>query len=101
MDSSAYNTFTAVIFSTISSLVYFPTIATSFSVSVEQVNKIITPHLIVSGFAPSIFGDMASDIGRRPVLLTTFCLYAIIIFYSSDSDGIHTVITGCRRNAGP
>jgi multidrug resistance protein len=69
---------TAAVFSTISSFIYFPAItaiANSLRVSIEQVNWSITSYLIVSGIAPSVFGSLADDIGRRPVLLLTLCIY--------------------------
>ena len=69
---------TAAVFSTISSFIYFPAItaiANSLRVSIEQVNWSITSYLIVSGIAPSVFGSLADDGGRRPVLLLTLSIY--------------------------
>ena len=91
---------TTVMFSTMSSFVYLPAIVSSFNILVEQVNWTITSYLTVSSIVPSIFGDMANEIGRHFVLLPTHCLYfANTILYSADSDGTHTIITSCKRRA--
>ena len=68
----------AAIFSGLSSFIYFPAIspiATSLHVSVELVNLTVTSYLIVSGIIPSIVGDLADRIGRRPLYLATFAIY--------------------------
>ncbi|KAE8856046.1 hypothetical protein PTNB29_08885 [Pyrenophora teres f. teres] len=95
---------TAAVFSTISSFIYFPAItaiATSLGVSVEQVNWTITSYLIVSGIAPSIFGSMADDIGRRPVLLLTLCLYVgANVGLALTNHYVTLVVMRCLQSAG-
>ena len=65
-------------FSTLSSFIYFPAIpalATNLHVSIEDINLTVTSYLIVSGLAPSITGDCADDLGRRPVIMVTLLTY--------------------------
>ncbi|MCJ1435229.1 hypothetical protein MMC27_004601 [Xylographa pallens] len=65
-------------FSTLSSFIYFPAIpplATSLHVSIEDINLTVTSYLVVSGLAPSIIGDCADDLGRRPVIMVALLIY--------------------------
>lgn len=68
----------AAMFSGLSSFIYFPDIspiADALKTSVELINLTITSYQIVSGVAPSIIGDMADRIGRRPMYITVFTIY--------------------------
>jgi multidrug resistance protein len=68
----------SAIFSTISSFIYFPAItaiAHDLRVSIQSVNFTITSYQIISGIAPSIFGSMADELGRRPIIIFTSLLY--------------------------
>ncbi|KAL8963616.1 MAG: hypothetical protein Q9193_000134 [Seirophora villosa] len=68
----------AAMFSGLSSFVYYPAItplAESLHTSVGLINLTITSYLIVSGFVPSIVGDLADRTGRRPLYILTFAIY--------------------------
>lgn len=61
-------------FSPLSSSIYFPvlnTLATADNVSNELINLTITTYMVFQGIAPTVFGDLADMIGRRPVSLLT------------------------------
>ncbi|KAL9581378.1 MAG: hypothetical protein Q9212_003931 [Teloschistes hypoglaucus] len=68
----------AATFSGLSSFIYYPALnplATDLHTSIELINLTITSYLIVSGFAPSIIGDLADRTGRRPLYLVAFTVY--------------------------
>ena len=68
----------AAMFSGLSSFIYYPAIsslAKSLNVTIELINLTITSYMVVSGIAPSIIGDMADQIGRRPVYIAAFTIY--------------------------
>ncbi|KAL8994627.1 MAG: hypothetical protein Q9169_005449 [Polycauliona sp. 2 TL-2023] len=65
-------------FSPLSTNIYFPAIkylARDLSVSVELINLTITAYLICQGIVPSLVGDTADMIGRRPVYIAAFIVY--------------------------
>ncbi|KAI0205356.1 major facilitator superfamily domain-containing protein [Astrocystis sublimbata] len=65
-------------FSSLSSFIYFPAIpfmAEDLGVSTEKINLTVTAYLIASGIFPSLVGQAADNIGRRPVLIVTLCFY--------------------------
>jgi MFS family permease len=65
-------------FSPLSSFIYYPaiaSIASSLHVSIELLNLTITSYLVVSGIAPTLLGDVADMIGRRPVYLSILSIY--------------------------
>jgi MFS family permease len=67
-------------FSTLSSFIYFPaikSISQALSVSVDKVNLTITSYLAVATIAPTLTGDAADTLGRRPVYLLTLSLYLV------------------------
>lgn len=73
---AAYSTF----FSTVSSFIYYPAIhliSESLDTSVERVNLTVTTYLALSTVAPTLFGDVADQLGRRPVYLIMFTLYVV------------------------
>lgn len=64
--------------STLSSFIYFPaipTLARTLGVSVSKINLTITTYLAVATIAPSLVGDAADIIGRRPVYLIILSIY--------------------------
>jgi MFS family permease len=68
----------AGMFSPLSSFIYYPAIhspPTDLHTSVEAVNLSITVYMIVSGITPSILGDAADQIGRRPIYIFAFLVY--------------------------
>ncbi|OQE01709.1 hypothetical protein PENVUL_c041G04369 [Penicillium vulpinum] len=65
-------------FSSLSSFIYFPaipSIASDLDVSIERINLSVTAYLIMSGIFPSIVGNAADTLGRRPVFIVTLALY--------------------------
>ncbi|TGJ81277.1 hypothetical protein E0Z10_g7486 [Xylaria hypoxylon] len=65
-------------FSSLSSFIYFPAIpfiAAELGVSIEKINLTVTAYLIASGIFPSLVGEAADTIGRRPVLIGTLIIY--------------------------
>ena len=70
----------AGMFSPLSSFIYYPAInalASGLQTSVESINLSITSYMIVSGILPSILGNAADQIGRRPVYVVAFVVYFI------------------------
>ncbi|OAL28876.1 hypothetical protein AYO20_09356 [Fonsecaea nubica] len=67
-------------FSPLSSFIYYPAltaIAKDLQTTLTKVNLTITSYMIVSGVAPTLFGGMADQMGRRPVYLLMFTLYVL------------------------
>lgn len=67
-------------FSTLSSFIYFPaipSIAKTFSVSINKVDLTVTTYMAVATIAPTLVGDAAEILGRRPVYLLTLALYLV------------------------
>ncbi|KAJ9639624.1 hypothetical protein H2204_003694 [Knufia peltigerae] len=70
----------ASVFSPLSSFIYYPAltaVATSLHTSLSKVNLTVTSYMIVSGVAPTILGNMADQIGRRPIYLCMFLFYMV------------------------
>ena len=68
----------AGMFSPLSSFIYYPAVhslATDLRTSIETINLSITVYMIVSGITPSLLGDAADQIGRRPVYIFAFVIY--------------------------
>ncbi|KAL9632536.1 MAG: hypothetical protein Q9204_003749, partial [Flavoplaca sp. TL-2023a] len=62
-------------FSPLSANIYFPAInylARDLSISLELINLTITAYLLCQGIVPSLIGDTADMIGRRPVYIAAF-----------------------------
>ena len=65
-------------FSPLSANIYFPalnSLSRDLKVSSELINLSLTTYMIFQGLAPTIFGDLADMIGRRPVYLLGFTIY--------------------------
>lgn len=65
-------------FSPFTAFIYFPaleSIAADLTVSIQQINITITMYLVIQGIIPSIFGNLADVIGRRPIYLLAFSIY--------------------------
>ena len=65
-------------FSPLSANIYFPAVnylARDLDVSLGLINLTITAYLVCQGIVPSIVGDTADMIGRRPVYLAAFVIY--------------------------
>jgi MFS family permease len=66
------------LFSPLSSFIYYPSmtfIANDLRVSIELMNLTITSFMIISGIAPTLLGEMADFIGRRPVYIIMLIVY--------------------------
>ena len=65
-------------FSTLTSFIYYPAIdqlSRVFSVSVDKINLTITSYMAVATIAPTLVGDAADVLGRRPVYVVVLSLY--------------------------
>ncbi|KAL8767999.1 MAG: hypothetical protein Q9209_005670 [Squamulea sp. 1 TL-2023] len=65
-------------FSTLTSFIYFPAIlqlARAFAVSVDKINLTITSYMAMATIAPTLLGDAADVLGRRPVYVLALSLY--------------------------
>ena len=65
-------------FSTLSSFIYYPAIhqlSQIFSVSIEKINLTVTSYMAVATVAPTLVGDAADVLGRRPVYVIALSLY--------------------------
>ncbi|KAL8707107.1 MAG: hypothetical protein Q9220_007805 [cf. Caloplaca sp. 1 TL-2023] len=68
----------AAFFSPLSANIYFPaltTLAHDLHKSNGVINLTLTSYMIFQGIAPTIFGDLADMIGRRPVYIAGFVIY--------------------------
>ena len=85
-------------FSTLSSFIYYPAIhqlSQTFSVSVDKINLTVTSYMAVATVAPTLLGDTADLLGRRPVYVVALSLYigANIAIVLSDS---YSALLGLR-----
>ncbi len=85
-------------FSTLSSFIYYPAIhelSQVFSVSVNKINLTVTSYMAVATIAPTLVGDAADILGRRPVYVTALSLYigANIAIVLSDT---YSALLGLR-----
>ncbi|CAN9174353.1 hypothetical protein AA0119_g6600 [Alternaria tenuissima] len=70
----------AGLFSPLSSFIYYPALynlAHDLKITLTMANLSITTYMLVSGIAPSILGDMADTMGRRPLFLLAILIYTI------------------------
>ena len=66
--------------SPLSATIYFPLLpllATHFNTTLQAINLTITVYVIFQAISPFVFGTASDTIGRRPLLLFTFALYAL------------------------
>jgi MFS family permease len=66
------------LFSSLSSFIYYPGmtfIANDLYVSIELMNLTITSFMIISGIAPTLLGEMADFVGRRPIYMGMLIVY--------------------------
>ena len=66
------------LFSSLPANVYFPalnTLSAELHVSDELINLTLTCYLIFQGLAPTIYGDLADMMGRRPVYILGFVIF--------------------------
>jgi len=70
----------AASFSTLSSFIYFPALpqlADTLSVSVDAINLTVTTYMAVATVAPTLMGDVADVLGRRPTYFISLSLYVV------------------------
>jgi multidrug resistance protein len=68
----------SMFFSPFTANIYFPCLEQlqqAMNVSSSLINLTITTFLIIQAIAPAFCGDLADNIGRRPVYLLTFSIY--------------------------
>lgn len=68
----------AAFFSTFSAFTYFPAlehVADDLDTTLSPVYVSVTVYLVTQGVAPVFFGDLADQIGRRPVYLVALAVY--------------------------
>ncbi|KAL9625126.1 MAG: hypothetical protein Q9160_000855 [Pyrenula sp. 1 TL-2023] len=67
-------------FSTLSSFVYYPAIhllAQTMAVSIDKINLTVTSYMAMATVAPTLVGDAADVLGRRPIYGITLSLYLV------------------------
>ncbi|KAK8136422.1 hypothetical protein PG984_004362 [Apiospora sp. TS-2023a] len=65
-------------FSTVSSFIDYPALhllSESLSVSVDKINLTITSYMAIATIAPTLIGDAADVLGRRPVYVVVLSIY--------------------------
>ncbi|KAK8020035.1 hypothetical protein PG990_005173 [Apiospora arundinis] len=66
--------------SNLSAFIFLPALkllADTFSVTVDQINLVLTVYMAVATVAPTLAGDAADVVGRRPTYLVTLGLFFI------------------------
>lgn len=61
-------------FSGLNSFIYYPALqylSSALGVSLRLINLTITSYLVIAGVAPALVGDLADNVGRRPVYIAT------------------------------
>ena len=67
-------------FSTLSSFIYYPaipTLSTALDVSVSKINLTVATYMSVATIAPTLVGDAADILGRRPIYMLTLSVYVV------------------------
>ncbi|KAI0814580.1 chloramphenicol resistance protein [Xylaria sp. FL0064] len=85
-------------FSTLSSFIYYPALqplSKDLSVSVDEINLTITTYMSVATVAPTLVGDAADVLGRRPVYLITLSIYIAANIAIATTRSFH-VLLGLR-----
>lgn len=65
-------------FSTVASSIYYPVLGViekEFNVTEEKVNLTVVAYFIFQGVAPTLMGNLADSLGRRPVILISVSVY--------------------------
>ena len=71
---------TTMLASPLTATVYFPLLpilASRFHASLQRINLTITVYVIAQAISPLLFSTSSDTIGRRPILLITYTLYAL------------------------
>ena len=100
----AYAASVSAMFSGLSSFIYYPAItalASSLHTSTGKINLTITTYLVVAGIAPSIFGDLADRLGRRPVSILAMIIYlGANLGLAIQSNYTALLVLRCVQSAG-
>lgn len=70
----------AGMFSPMSSFIFYPAITAisdGLNVSVGLINLAITTYMVISGVAPSLLGNAADTLGRRPIYILALGIYLV------------------------
>lgn len=68
----------AGLFSPLSAFTYFPALdymAEDLGVTLQLMNLTITMYLVMQGVVPTILGDLADQVGRRPIYILVLAVY--------------------------
>ena len=94
----------SAMFSGLSSFIYYPAItalASSLAESTGKIDLTITTYLVVAGIAPSIFGDLADRIGRRPISILAMLIYlGANLGLAIQSNYVALLVLRCVQSAG-
>ena len=100
----AYAASVSAMFSGLSSFIYYPAItalASSLAQSTGKINLTITTYLVVAGIAPSIFGDLADRLGRRPIsILAMFIYLGANLGLAIQNNYVALLVLRCVQSAG-
>jgi len=70
----------AMMFSGLTANIYLPSVPLlqeEYQTSLQLINITITAYIVVQGIVPAFFGELSDKIGRRPVYLISFAVYAV------------------------
>ena len=94
----------SAMFSGLSSFIYYPAIAalaSSLAKSTGKINLTIATYLVVAGIAPSIFGDLADRLGRRPISILAMLIYlGANLGLAIQSNYAALLVLRCVQSAG-
>ena len=100
----AYAASFSAMFSGLSSFIYYPAItniARSLNTSVANINLTVTSYLVVAGLAPSILGDLADRMGRRPIsLLAMLLFFGANVGLARQNRFVALLVLRCLQSAG-
>ena len=100
----AYAASVSAMFSGLSSFIYYPAItalASSLAESTGKINLTITTYLVMAGIAPSIFGDLADRLGRRPISILAMLIYlGANLGLAIQSNYVALLVLRCVQSAG-
>lgn len=68
------------LFSSIASSIYFPVLTTverKFNITEEQANITVVVYYVFQGLSPSFMGNVADNLGRRPIILLSVLIYFV------------------------
>ena len=91
-------------FSPLSANIYFPALnplGQDLHVSSSLINLSLTSYMIFQGLAPTVFGDLADMVGRRPVYLIGFIVYiGANVGLALQTDFVALVLLRCLQSTG-